>query len=165
MEKSVIVLASTLCFLSLLGSAFCETKLFVEGKIYCDTCRTQFVTRVSEYIKGAKVRLECREREGGSITYSKEAETDEKGGYRIAVEGEHEEEICEIVLVKSPNPDCAEIHREANHDMNARVSLTSHNGISTPVREANPLGFLKKERLPICTEVLRELGITSEGIV
>lgn len=109
--------------------------------------------------------MECREREGGSITYSNEVETDENGAYRIPVEGEHEEEICEIVLVKSPNPDCSEIHREANHDMNARISLTSHNGISTPVREANPLGFLKKDRLPICTEVLRELGITAEGIV
>lgn len=109
--------------------------------------------------------MECREGEGGSVTYSSEAETDESGTYRIPVEGEHEEEICEVVLVKSNRPDCSEIHKEANHDMNARISLTSHNGISTPVRQANPLGFLRKEKLPVCAEVLRELGITPQGLV
>lgn len=54
MTKSVLILASALCFLSLLGFAYCETpRLFVEGKVYCDTCRAQFVTRVSHYINGS----------------------------------------------------------------------------------------------------------------
>ncbi|PON41366.1 Pollen allergen Ole e 1 family [Parasponia andersonii] len=166
MAKSVIIFASALCFLSLLGFAYCETpRLFVEGKVYCDTCRTQFVTRVTEYMKGAKVRLECRDNEGGSVTYSAEAETDASGTYRIPVDGDHEEEICEIQLVKSSSPDCSEVSNDPYNKLSARVSITSNNGIASPVRQANPLGFLKKEPLPECSEVLRELGITAEGLV
>lgn len=120
---------------------------------------------VIDWFAGATVRLECKEREGGRVTFSKEAETNENGSYRISVEGDHEEEICEVVLVKSGDPNCSEIHREAYHDMNARVSLTKNNGIASDVREANPLGFLRKEKLDVCSEVLRELGITSLGIV
>ena len=52
MAKSIIILASALCFLSLLGFAACENRFFVEGKVYCDTCRAQFVTKVSEYMQG-----------------------------------------------------------------------------------------------------------------
>ncbi|EXB94630.1 hypothetical protein L484_005787 [Morus notabilis] len=166
MTKSVIIIASALCFMSLLGFAYCDTPhLIVEGRVYCDTCRAQFVTKVSNYIKGAKVRLECRESEGGSVTYSNDGVTDESGTYRIAVDGDHEEEVCEVKLVKSSVPDCSEISNDPYNKLNARVSLTSNNGITSPVRQANPLGFLKKNSLPECPEVLRELGITPEGLV
>lgn len=52
MAKSIIIQASALYFLSLLGFAYCKDRFFVEGKVYCDTCRTQFVTRISTYMKG-----------------------------------------------------------------------------------------------------------------
>jgi hypothetical protein len=52
MAKSIIIQAAALCFLSLLGFAYCEDRFFVEGRVYCDTCRTQFVTKLTKYMKG-----------------------------------------------------------------------------------------------------------------
>lgn len=112
---------------------------------------------------GAKVRLECRDREGGSITLSSEADTDEQGRYNIPVEGDHEEEVCEVILVKSPNDDCNEISNELHAKLSARISLTNNNGIAGPHRIPNPLGFMKKEADPQCAEVLKELGLTPDG--
>ncbi|GAV89872.1 Pollen_Ole_e_I domain-containing protein [Cephalotus follicularis] len=165
MAKCIILLVSALCLFSLLSIAHGDERFFVEGKIYCDTCRAQFITRASQYMKGAKVRLECRDREGGSLTFSVEGETDESGTYRLQVEGDHEEEICEIVPLKSGNPDCNEVNQDYFLRKSARISLTKNNGIASPVRAANPLGFMKKEPLPECPEVLKELGITPSGLV
>ncbi|KAI3414802.1 uncharacterized protein J3R85_015841 [Psidium guajava] len=162
--KAILFLASALCFLSLLGAVYGDDRFFVEGKVYCDTCRTQFITKVSKDMAGAKVRLECRDREGGAVTYSIEGVTDNTGTYRLPVDGEHEEEICEIVLAKSSQPGCEEVSNDAFLRKSARISLTKNNGMATPVRQANPLGYMKKEPLAECTEVLKELGMTSFGI-
>lgn len=51
-KSSGIVLASALCFLSLLGFAYCADNLSVDGLVYCDNCRIQFMTRISEPLKG-----------------------------------------------------------------------------------------------------------------
>ncbi|KAI6705394.1 hypothetical protein NL676_008356 [Syzygium grande] len=162
--KAIIFLASALSFLSLLGAVYGDSRFFVEGKVYCDTCRAQFITKVSHDMPGARVRLECRDREGGDLTYSIEGVTDNTGTYRLPVDGEHEEEICEIVLVKSSQPGCEEVSTDDFLRKSARVSLTKNNGMTTPVRQANPLGYMKKEPLPECADVLKELGITSFGL-
>ena len=111
------------------------------------------------------MRLECRDTEGASVTYSNDAVTDESGTYRIPVDGDHEDEVCSVQLLKSSVPDCSEVSNEPYSKLSARVSLTANNGMASPVRQANPLGFLKKEPLPECPEVLRELGITPDGLV
>lgn len=111
------------------------------------------------------MRLECRESEGGSVTYSNDSITDETGTYKIVVDGEHEEELCEVQLLKSSIPDCSEVSKDPFNKLNARVSLTSNNGMSSPVRHANPLGFLKKTPLAECPEVLKELGLTPDALV
>ncbi|OWM89388.1 olee1-like protein [Punica granatum] len=163
--KAIVLLASSVCFLSLLvGTTLADSRFFVEGKVYCDTCRTQFETRVSEYMEGAKVRLECRDREGGSLTYSVDGTTSANGTYHLPVDGEHEEEICEIVLVKSSMEGCDEVSQDTYLRKSAKINLTSNNGISSPVRIANPLGFMKKDPLSECAEVLRELGMTADGV-
>ncbi|KAL3739901.1 hypothetical protein ACJRO7_021212 [Eucalyptus globulus] len=162
--QAIIFLASALSFLSLLGAVYGDSRFFVEGKVYCDTCRTQFITKVSKDMPDAKVRLECKEREGGSVTYSIEGVTDNTGTYRLPVDGEHEEEICEIVLVKSSQPGCEEVSNDPFLRKTARISLTKNNGMATPVRQANPLGYMKNESLPECADVLRELGMTSTGL-
>ncbi|KAJ7968703.1 Pollen-specific protein-like [Quillaja saponaria] len=167
MEKSVIIFVSVLCFFSFLGFAYCEdtnNDYFVEGTVYCDTCRTQFMTRVSQVISGAEVQLVCKEEEGGAVTLKNTATTNDKGEYRLPWSGDHEEEICEIKLVKSTMPDCSEIPDDSYLKKAARVGLTTNNGITSPVRLANPLGFLKKDPLPECTEVLKELGLTKEEL-
>ncbi|KAI9198052.1 hypothetical protein LWI28_009180 [Acer negundo] len=152
------------CFLSLLGSAYTvvaedDSKFYVVGTVYCDTCRTQFITRVSELMAKAKVKLECREQEDGKVTYTVEGETDKLGVYHLLVEGDHEEEVCEVVLVESSDPDCCELDKKSH-----QISLTKENGISSENRIANPLGFMRKEPLAECPEVLKELGITDQDI-
>ena len=101
--------------------------------------------------------------DGGNVTFSKEAKTDASGSYRVEVDGDHEDEVCAVTLVHSPRSDCSEIDNESHLDQAARISITNNNGIVSPVRKANPLGFLKKERLRGCAEVLKELGIDEDG--
>ncbi|XP_061342763.1 olee1-like protein [Gastrolobium bilobum] len=163
MAKSTIILVSALCFLSFFGSVHCKERFFVEGVVYCDTCRIQFLTKLSELLEGATVRVECKEEESGNVTFTKEAVTDASGSYKVEVDGDHEEEVCEVVLVKSPRKDCSEVDRESHLEQAARISITNNAGIVSPVRKANPLGFLKKERLPSCGNLLKELGMNEDG--
>ncbi|KAB2086629.1 hypothetical protein ERO13_A04G041300v2 [Gossypium hirsutum] len=128
----------------------------VVGHVYCDTCRVEFETKLSEPIGGAVVKLECRNRTDNQLTFqSQEIVTDEHGDYHIAVEGDYEESDCDVALVRSPNPDCndpSEIWRIS------RVVLTTLDGVSGELRFANNLGFKKKVALPQCTQVLQEIG-------
>ena len=101
------------------------------------------------------MNLECRNRTEGSITYKQEAVTNESGKYRIPVEGDHEDEICEISVINSPREDCNEFMEAWKK---ARVVLTKKDGLCEALRFANNLGFLKKEALPGCAEVLKEMG-------
>ncbi|OIS99019.1 anther-specific protein lat52 [Nicotiana attenuata] len=50
-----IVLLSALCIVALANFAHCHPQVFdVEGKVYCDTCRVQFETKLSENVEGTK---------------------------------------------------------------------------------------------------------------
>ena len=103
----------------------------------------------------AEVRLECRKRADGEVTYSIDSVTDKKGVYSLRVEGDHEEEICEVRAIKSTRSDC--VDPMAGYEK-ARITLTKKNGLTSLARYANSLGFMKKEALPNCIEVLNELG-------
>lgn len=107
------------------------------------------------FFAGATVNLECRNRTTEVVTYSREGVTNELGKYRISVEGDHEEEICEVKAIKSSREDC-------NDPMDAwskaRVVLTTKDGVMQPTRYANGLGYRKKEAVSGCAEVLKELG-------
>jgi hypothetical protein len=52
MAKSFTIAAFVLCFSSLLISAYAADYLNVEGKVYCDPCRVEFQTKISEGIPG-----------------------------------------------------------------------------------------------------------------
>ncbi|KAI3954069.1 hypothetical protein MKW98_017893 [Papaver atlanticum] len=154
---AIVLFIGALRFLSV---AHCDD-FHVEGKIYCDTCRCGFETRVSEPIKGAKVGLECKNREGGHVTFTGEGETDASGTYSIAVNGDHEEDVCEVITKESPVEDC---NVPVQGRSRGRVAITGNNGIPSPVRYVNSLGFLKKEPLSECPKVIAELGLTPEDI-
>lgn len=48
-----IVALCFVCIFSLFSFGYSvEDRFFVEGKVYCDTCRAKFVTKISEYMKG-----------------------------------------------------------------------------------------------------------------
>ncbi|KDP32532.1 hypothetical protein JCGZ_14735 [Jatropha curcas] len=149
------LIASALCFSSLFSYAFAGANMFVEGKVYCDVCRVEFETKLSEPIKGAVVKLECKIRENNTLTYAVEGETDPQGIYRLPVEGEHEEDICEVRLVKSGMTDCIEPFKSTDR---ARILLSQNVGVVQASRYANPLGYMKKEANPNCGQVLLDMG-------
>ncbi|KAJ8628636.1 hypothetical protein MRB53_021959 [Persea americana] len=130
-----------------------KSSFIVQGRVYCDTCRAGFQTSASTYIPGARVRLECRERESMEMTYSIDGMTDQMGTYKIPVPDDHENEICEMVLVSSPQMECATV---VHHADRARVALTRNNGIVSDTRYANNLGFLKDAPMVGCSQLLKK---------
>ncbi|KAJ8435908.1 hypothetical protein Cgig2_010027 [Carnegiea gigantea] len=155
-------------FLSLTGISHAarggkKNHFSVQGMVYCDTCRVQFITRVSHVVEGATVKLECRNITAGTVSYNEEAATDKLGLYSFTVEGDHEDDICEVGLVKSPIESCSEIAADVVTQQAAMVSLTSNNGETSDIRYANPLGFMKKDPLPECPEVLKELDMDEDS--
>ncbi|GKU94407.1 hypothetical protein SLEP1_g7906 [Rubroshorea leprosula] len=80
-------------------------------------------------------------------------QTDKLGTYVLTIDGEQEDEVCEIALVESSNSVCSEINKDAFLRRSAGISLTTNNGIISPVRAANPLGFMRKTPLPLCTDM------------
>ncbi|XP_058114226.1 pollen-specific protein C13-like [Magnolia sinica] len=157
---SVIAL---LCFISAVAvvvHAHTREEFTVEGRVYCDTCRAGFVTTVTEFVPDAKVKIECHNRTTNKLTLEREGVTDASGTYRIMVPNDHEDDICEVVLVSSPMEGCKEAKKPINR---ARILLTNNNGISSEIRYANPLGFLKDKPLPCCAELLVKYIMSDEA--
>ncbi|KAE8723481.1 Alg9-like mannosyltransferase family isoform 1 [Hibiscus syriacus] len=160
-SSEFVLLFFLICISSSLSFAYGKnatdpSKFIVVGRVYCDTCRVEFETKLSQPISGATVVLDCKNRIDGSYTYrSLLMLTDNNGYYKIEVEGNYEDSDCDVSLVKSPRPDCnepTEVWRKA------RVVLTTDDGVSSEIRFANNLGFKMKEALPECKQVLTEMG-------
>ncbi|GFZ12400.1 hypothetical protein Acr_23g0007850 [Actinidia rufa] len=161
MAKAVaLIAASALCVLALASLVQCHNEVFtVEGQVYCDTCRVLFETKVSEYIAGADVKLQCRSRVDDSVTLTMTGTTDKDGFYRLSVSGDHEDEICEVTAISSPNPDCNETVPEIS---TAKVGLSKNSGILSTSRYCNSIGFVKKESLSTCIKVLDDMGFVPQ---
>ena len=102
---------------------------------------------------GATVSMECRHFETQKLHDKAEATTDAGGWYRMDIGDDHQDEICEVMLLKSPEADCAEVERFRDR---SRVPLTKNNGMEMGgVRYANPIAFFRKEPLQNCGELLR----------
>jgi hypothetical protein len=87
------------------------------------------------------------------LVYSVEGETDSKGTYDILVEDDHEDQMCQSVLVSSPIADCKST--DPGRDR-ATVVLTRNNGCLNDQRFANAMGFLKDQPLSGCTQLLKQ---------
>ncbi|XP_054776665.1 olee1-like protein [Prosopis cineraria] len=164
-----ITVSSVLCLLfscSANGQNTVGEELIVQGTVYCDTCDVQFVTRLSEPIVGATVRLKCMDSNNPkNITLEKEGTTDQNGQYRIVVDGDHAEEVCEVVPIKSSKEDCAEWDESKHLQQSAKISITNKNGIKARLRNASPMGFSRKQPLPECPQALKEIGLKPDGTV
>ncbi|XP_042475358.1 pollen-specific protein C13-like [Macadamia integrifolia] len=153
MARFLILFA--LCVLPALVSASRPVKnpFVVVGKVFCDTCRCGFETSATTYIHGAKVRVECKDRETLKVAYHVDGVTDTTGTYRITVADDHEDELCESVLISSPQTDCTA--KTPGRDR-SRVILTNNNGIISNIRNANAMGFTKDTALSGCTQLLKQ---------
>ncbi|XP_062149197.1 protein DOWNSTREAM OF FLC-like [Alnus glutinosa] len=131
----------------------------VRGRVYCDTCRCGFETSASTYISGARVRIECKDRKSLQVVYSVEGETNSDGTYEILVEDDHEDQMCQSLLVSSPIADCKSA--DPGRDR-ATVVLTRYNGCLNDQRFANAMGFLKDQPLSGCPKLLKQYLETDE---
>ncbi|WOL04219.1 hypothetical protein Cni_G12940 [Canna indica] len=149
---------ATLCFLATLVALALAApkKIIIEGRVYCDTCRAGFETSATEYIEGAKVKLECRNYTTGEIVHTGEGVSNNDGVYQITVHDDYQEETCAVRLVSSAREDCAEINDERN---SAPVIVTNNVGIASNVRYTNSLGFLKDKPLPSCGQLLMQYAL------
>ncbi|CAM8939014.1 unnamed protein product [Rhodiola kirilowii] len=150
-----LALLLALCLLPSFAVAFrpFTNPLIVRGRVYCDTCRAGFETPATTYIAGVRVRLECRDRHSFEMRYTIDALTDASGTYEVTVNEDHEDEVCDAVLIRSPRPDCALLSPGRDR---ARVILTRYNGIASDISFVNSLGFMKNEALSGCTELLQQ---------
>lgn len=97
--------------------------------------------------------VKCRNIKSDKTTYSCEGVTDHSGTYKIPISGDHENEICETVLVSSPQTGCTTVAPGRDR---ARLALTHNNGIASDNRYANNLGFVKDAPLAGCAELLKQ---------
>ncbi|XWS23862.1 hypothetical protein CRYUN_Cryun28dG0051700 [Craigia yunnanensis] len=100
----------------------------------------------------AKVKVECCNRKTGEVVYKREGYTDSTGQYKIAVSEAHLDEICDAVIVKSSQPECAQMSPGRER---ARVILTNFNGIASNTRYANAMGFMAEETEAGCAEIMK----------
>ncbi|KAI4337721.1 hypothetical protein L6164_016103 [Bauhinia variegata] len=124
----------------------------VRGRVYCDTCRAGFETPATTYIAGAEVIVECKDRTSMDVVYRKQGKTDSAGSYKILVDEDHVDQLCDVKLLSSPQKDCKVASPGRDQ---ARVILTRNNGIVSDDRFANNMGFMKDEAVSGCDEVLR----------
>lgn len=113
------------------------------------------------HVAGAGVELKCRSRDNDTETYSAKSQTDETGSYEITVDGDHQDDICEVNTVLSPDPTCVQQPPEIS---SARVTLAENTGMESNVRFANPIGFRGDKALPDCVNVLQDLDLNPEMI-
>ncbi|XP_054798481.1 pollen-specific protein C13-like [Prosopis cineraria] len=148
------VLPSMVAAIRLHKNPFC-----VQGRVYCDACRAGFETSVTTYIPGAEVIVECKDRNTAEVMFSKKGVTDSTGTYKIFVNEDHEDHICNAKLVSSPQTNCQEAAPGRDE---ARVILTRNNGIASDDRFANSLGYMKTEADSGCAEILRQYQVFDE---
>ncbi|CAK9174265.1 unnamed protein product [Ilex paraguariensis] len=150
-----VMLMLALCVLTaILSEARPVAKpMILQGKVYCDTCRAGFETSATTYITGAKVRVECKDRGTQELLYSKEGTTDSTGTYKILVSEDHSDQLCDAVLVSSPQSDCASVDHGCDQ---ARVILTRNNGMTSDTRFANSMGFMMDQPMSGCDKVLQQ---------
>ncbi|KAK3029795.1 hypothetical protein RJ639_038237 [Escallonia herrerae] len=153
MARLMLVIA--LCVLPALVSASrpVANPLSLKGRVYCDTCRAGFETSATTYIHGAQVRVECKDRDSQKLLYTVEATTDSSGTYTITVKEDHKNQLCDAMLISSPQTGCA---LAAPGRDRARVILTRDNGMVADDRVANAMGFMKDEAIEGCNKILQQ---------
>lgn len=91
-----------------------------------------------------------------SETFKTEGKTDKDGKYKLTVEGDHENDICEVTLVNSPRTDCSEIVPDM---VNNRVVCSKNVGMHNAVRFVNPLFFQKDKPVEGCKELIEKMEL------
>ncbi|GMI89626.1 hypothetical protein like AT4G08685 [Hibiscus trionum] len=138
-----------------------KNPLMVQGHVYCERCRAGFETPKSQCVPDATVKVVCRDRKTDQVVYEREGYTDKAGNYQIPVHEDHWDQICDAVLMKSSQLDCATMTPGRER---ARVILTNYNGIASTTRYANAMGFMADEPEAGCAEIMKMHQENEEGV-
>ncbi|XP_073136280.1 anther-specific protein LAT52-like [Henckelia pumila] len=154
----VVGLVSAICIILAISTvAHGRDQVFnIEGDVYCDPCRVQFQTTLSQKLPGATVRLVCTDEVTRKVTYDVEGVSNADGHYSLKVVGDHENDICDVTPVKSPLPQCSDPMTDV---LKSRIVCTDNSGMHTAVRYANPLGFMTNNIHAQCPQVLHDLDL------
>lgn len=76
------------------------------------------------------------------------------------VSGDHGNNLCDAVLVSSPQSDCSEADPGRNR---SRVILTRDNGLTSDARFANAMGFFRSESISGCSQLLQKYLDTDDS--
>ncbi|XP_047967845.1 protein DOWNSTREAM OF FLC-like [Salvia hispanica] len=155
----VIILVAACVVPAMVSAGFVSQPFHLQGSVYCDTCRCGYETDATEYMAGATIRIECHGKDSDKITFTTEAVTGPDGRWSVDVTSDRGDDTCDAVLVKSDNPECATPN--AGRDR-ARVILTRNNGMTSNIRYANNMGFLKRTPLANCAQILQKYQETEE---
>ncbi|KAL2340566.1 hypothetical protein Fmac_008506 [Flemingia macrophylla] len=120
-----------LSLLKLHRLGLCQRQSHCEGIIYCDTCRIQFLTKLSEFLEERDIQ-----------------QTDASGTYKVEMDKDHEEDTCDVVLLKSPRKDCSEVDTKSHiYERTCGVFMRDNAKNVTFNKEAmtNALGTYKVE--------------------
>ncbi|XP_054804496.1 protein DOWNSTREAM OF FLC-like [Prosopis cineraria] len=150
--KAFFLVALCLCIL-LPFSTSDHGPFRVMGRVYCDTCRAGFETNVTTYIAGARVRVECKDRDSLAVMFREEGVTDSTGTYSILVDHDHGDQMCESAFVSSPVSDCKV--PDPGRSRSTIVLTRTQNGIVNDLHYANALGCFKDVPLPECYHLMK----------
>lgn len=108
------------------------------------------------------MKLVCTKRDQPEvITYSSKGVTGFDGEYKITVNRDCGDDICDVILESSSDPECAVPNGGRDR---ARVVLTWNNGMVSGTRFANNLGFLQNVPLARCPQILQQYQDTEDSI-
>ncbi|XP_027337891.1 protein DOWNSTREAM OF FLC [Abrus precatorius] len=150
--RVVLLMALTLYILPLLFPVATAT-FHVKGSVYCDTCRAGFETNATFYIAGARVAIQCKERKTMNVVFYTEGVTDSTGTYHIEVANDHNDHICQCLLLHSPLEGCNKA--DPGRGRSSIVLTHIKNGVVNHIHYANAMGYLKDKPLPQCKELLK----------
>ncbi|XP_030463353.1 protein DOWNSTREAM OF FLC-like [Syzygium oleosum] len=153
MGRSMLGLLLGVCVMlpCLVSASYSNRRAFyIQGTVYCDTCRFGFETPASHPIAGAAVRIECKDSTGTWLAYSVDTVTDSDGKWEATVEDDHDDQNCNAVLLSSPEAGCQTVDPGRG---TATLILTRSNGAIASRHHANSMGCLKDEPLDGCANL------------
>lgn len=98
------------------------------------------------------MKVECRERTTAKLTYSAQGVSDETGTYNIPVSNDHQNDICEALIMESPENECSQVIKGRER---AQVVLTHNDGIPSIKRFANNMGFQTYTPMSGCSQLMK----------
>ena len=101
-----------------------------------------------------QLKIECKNRDNKTSTFTSETKSRPDGYFVVKVPGDHEEDICEVILTPNKHSQCNEIMATRDRD---QVSLADNAGVVGNVRYTNDLFYMTKDVDKRCEVIYESL--------